>query len=90
MKVAESLIAFADLRPEVLGNHDGSDGLILSDLHRGLAVGTACIPLPLSAIIPFMTTPLTLQLNHSQYVVSSRFSRFQLRHKDQQSMNKDA
>ena len=32
VKVAESLIAFADLRPEVLGNHDGSDGLILKDL----------------------------------------------------------
>ena len=32
VKVAESLIAFADLRPEVLGNHDGSDGLTLKDL----------------------------------------------------------
>ena len=26
------LIAFADLRPHTLGNHDGSDGLTLRDL----------------------------------------------------------
>lgn len=30
--VAEALIAFADLRPHTLGNHDGSDGLTLKDL----------------------------------------------------------
>jgi hypothetical protein len=30
-RVAEALIAFADLRPHSLGNHDGSDGLMLKD-----------------------------------------------------------
>ncbi len=28
------LIVFADLRPHSLGNHDGSDGLTLSDLPK--------------------------------------------------------
>jgi len=32
VRVAEALIAFADLRPQTLGNHDGSDGLMLEDL----------------------------------------------------------
>jgi len=32
VRVAEVLMAFADLRPETLGNHDGSDGLVLKDL----------------------------------------------------------
>jgi len=32
VRVAEVLIAFADLRPQTLGNHDGSDGLMLEDL----------------------------------------------------------
>lgn len=32
IRVAEVLIAFADLRPETIGNHDGSDGLTLDDL----------------------------------------------------------
>ena len=32
VRTAEALIAFADLRPESLGNHDGSDGLTLKDL----------------------------------------------------------
>jgi len=32
VKVAIALIAFADLRPQTLGNYDGSDGLILKDL----------------------------------------------------------
>jgi len=32
VRTAEALIAFADLRPESLGNHDGSDGLTLRDL----------------------------------------------------------
>ena len=32
VRVAESLMAFADLRPESIGNFDGSDGLRLSDL----------------------------------------------------------
>jgi len=32
VRVAEALIALADLRPEVLGNHRGSDGLCLGDL----------------------------------------------------------
>lgn len=32
VRVAEVLIAFADLRPQTLGNHDGSDGLMLKDL----------------------------------------------------------
>jgi len=32
IRVAEALIAFADLRPESIGNHDGSDGLKLRDL----------------------------------------------------------
>jgi len=32
VRVAEVLIAFADLRPHTLGNHDGSDGLMLKDL----------------------------------------------------------
>ena len=31
-RLAETLIAFADLRPESIGNYDGSDGLKLSDL----------------------------------------------------------
>ncbi|MFH0748965.1 MAG: site-specific integrase [Candidatus Bathyarchaeota archaeon] len=30
-RVAEALIAFADLRPHSIGNHDGSDGLTLGD-----------------------------------------------------------
>jgi hypothetical protein len=32
VRVAEALLTFADLRPETLGNHDGTDGLRLSDL----------------------------------------------------------
>jgi len=32
IRVAEALMAFADLRPESIGNHDGSDGLTLKDL----------------------------------------------------------
>ena len=32
VRVAEVLLAFADLRPETLGNFDGSDGLMLKDL----------------------------------------------------------
>jgi len=32
IKVAVTLIAFADLRPQTLGNHDGSDGLTVKDL----------------------------------------------------------
>jgi hypothetical protein len=32
IRVAESLMAFADLRPESLGDHTGSDGLMLKDL----------------------------------------------------------
>lgn len=32
VRVAEALIAFADLRPQTLGNHDGSDGLMLKDV----------------------------------------------------------
>lgn len=32
VRVAEILLAFADLRPETLGNFDGSDGLMLRDL----------------------------------------------------------
>jgi hypothetical protein len=32
IRVAEALIAFADLRPESLGNHNGTDGLMLKDL----------------------------------------------------------
>lgn len=32
VRVAEALMAFADLRPETLGNHDGSDGLTIKDL----------------------------------------------------------
>ena len=32
IRVAETLLAFADLRPETIGNHDGSDGLTLCDL----------------------------------------------------------
>ncbi len=32
VRLAEALMAFADLRPETLGNHDGSDGLELRDL----------------------------------------------------------
>jgi hypothetical protein len=32
VRVAETLIAFADLRLGVLGNHDGSDGLTIRDL----------------------------------------------------------
>jgi len=31
VRTAEALMAFADLRPESLGNHDGSDGLTLRD-----------------------------------------------------------
>ena len=37
-----SLIAFADLRPQTLGNHDGSDGLMLKDLPE-LKVGSEVI-----------------------------------------------
>jgi hypothetical protein len=32
VKIAASLIAFADLRPQTLGNHNGRDGLMLKDL----------------------------------------------------------
>ncbi len=32
VRLAEALMAFADLRPETIGNHDGSDGLKLGDL----------------------------------------------------------
>ena len=32
VRTAEALMAFADLRPESLGNYDGSDGLTLRDL----------------------------------------------------------
>jgi len=32
VRTAEALMAFADLRPQTLGNHDGSDGLMLKDL----------------------------------------------------------
>ncbi len=32
VRAAEVLMAFADLRPETLGNHDGSDGLMIKDL----------------------------------------------------------
>ena len=32
VRAAEALMAFADLRPESLGNHDGSDGLKIRDL----------------------------------------------------------
>ena len=32
IKVAEALIAFADLRPESIGNHYGTDGLTVGDL----------------------------------------------------------
>ncbi len=32
VRAAEVLMAFGDLRPQVLGNHDGSDGLTLGDL----------------------------------------------------------
>lgn len=32
VRVSEALMAFADLRPQTLGNHDGSDGLVLGDL----------------------------------------------------------
>ncbi len=32
VRVAEILLAFADLRPETIGNFDGSDGLMLKDL----------------------------------------------------------
>jgi hypothetical protein len=32
IRVAEALMAFADLRPESIGNHDGSDGLTTRDL----------------------------------------------------------
>jgi hypothetical protein len=32
IRLAEALMAFADLRPQVLGNHDGSDGLMIQDL----------------------------------------------------------
>ena len=32
VRTAEALMTFADLRPESLGNHDGSDGLTLKDL----------------------------------------------------------
>ena len=32
IRAAIALIAFADLRPQTLGNHDGSDGLMLKDL----------------------------------------------------------
>jgi hypothetical protein len=32
IRVAEALMAFADLRPETIGNYDGSDGLTIGDL----------------------------------------------------------
>ena len=32
IRVAEALMAFADLRPESIGKHDGTDGLALKDL----------------------------------------------------------
>jgi hypothetical protein len=32
VRAAEALIAFADLRPQTLGNHNGNDGLMLEDL----------------------------------------------------------
>jgi len=32
VRVAEALMAFADLRPETLGNHNGNDGLTIKDL----------------------------------------------------------
>jgi len=32
VRVAEALMAFGDLRPESIGNHDGSDGLMLKDI----------------------------------------------------------
>jgi hypothetical protein len=32
IRLAEALMAFANLRPQVLGNHDGSDGLMIQDL----------------------------------------------------------
>jgi len=32
VRAAEVLMTFADLRPETLGNHDGSDGLTMKDL----------------------------------------------------------
>jgi len=32
VRTAEVLMAFADLRPQSIGNHDGSDGLMLKDL----------------------------------------------------------
>lgn len=32
VRVAEALIAFADLRPQSIGNHDGGDGLTVRDL----------------------------------------------------------
>jgi hypothetical protein len=32
VRTAEALIAFSDLRPQTLGNHNGSDGLMLKDL----------------------------------------------------------
>ena len=32
VKIAAALIAFADLRPQTIGNHDGRDGLTLKDL----------------------------------------------------------
>jgi len=32
VRAAEALMAFADFRPETLGNHDGSDGLMIKDL----------------------------------------------------------
>src|SRR5205085_1205098 len=32
VRTAEALMAFSNLRPETLGNHDGSDGLKIADL----------------------------------------------------------
>jgi len=32
VKTATALIAFSDLRPQTLRNHDGGDGLMLKDL----------------------------------------------------------
>jgi len=32
IRTAIALISFADLRPQTLGNHDGSDGLVLKDI----------------------------------------------------------
>ncbi len=39
MRVACALVAFAGVRPEVLGNYDGSDGLVLGDFPELLVEG---------------------------------------------------